>query len=292
MDGQRKSSGLSPTASFFKPNQPAASGETDLHSNLSGRELAPGLSIGYFALTPEQIDRRIRGSKRTAAVTIIDATTTNPLLMPTIANPTQGQSVELIAPNFLSLRLKPDASGKNLSLFLKLREICEFIDAHYATLAEQRKAEQEAARAFDEDDDEMFMGPALLGKTGQEATQHVAQQARLDREVMIHGGRTDRTQGQPTFVAIAYLMRKHHLTAREAIARAQAYDKHLSGAELYLTAHQRIQLDVWHACDYELLERQGNTAITKEPYNAYMRGAWFTSRFAAPGSGAPVPASR
>lgn len=277
---ERRDSGLSPEAPPFfapPPTQPSTSGETDLLSNRYGRKLAPGLSIGHHALTPDQMHRRIRGSTRTAAVTIIDGTLANPHQW------RQDQAVQRIMPNFLSVRLRPDASGTNISLLLKLRDICNFIDSHFATVAEQL---QMAARGFDEDDDDMFMGPALLGRPGREAAQPFAEQSQFYREVIIHGGRTHRTQGQPTFVALAYLMRKQRIGLSEAITRALAYDGRFTRGVLFLTTNQRAQLEVWHECDYDLFEHLGDRDLVKGPYREYL-GGLRGSRFGPPGSGRP-----
>lgn len=277
-DGQKPSPALSPTAMHFSPAQPPTCPPMGSDRQMEGRELALGLTVGYVRFSPEQIEARVRGSTRTAAVTIIDATgaTTNPLA----SSSTHPQPVQLKWSNFLSLMLKPDGVGKNISLLFQLKVICNFIDGHYATLAEDRAREQEAARGFDDDDDELFCGQSVLGKTGNTPSTHVMEDLRPDREVIIHGGRTERTQAQPTFVALAYLMRKYRIGVSEAIDKAQRFDSKWAGVDLYLTPHQREQLEVWHACEYELFENNGQKEVPKQPYGDYFKG-WFNNRLFA-----------
>ncbi|KAM7190691.1 hypothetical protein V8F33_009355 [Rhypophila sp. PSN 637] len=257
-----------PVESPGYPMGPIPPADEEPNYNLSGREIAPGLTVGYAALSPEQMEAWVKGKSHAAAITIIDGKVEDD--EPILGNSTnrlkhQFQPWETPKPNFLSIVIR----RTNLALMYKMKEICDFIDRYYTdppSLAEQ----QEAARGFDEDDDEIFLGPELLGKTGKDLEDYHARHMRPASVVMIHGGQTPLTRYQPTFIGIAYLMRKWRLGVKQTLDKARRFDSKWSDP-LSLTDMQIEALEVWNKVEYDIWIREPEKQLELKPsYEEYM----------------------
>ncbi|KAK4213978.1 hypothetical protein QBC37DRAFT_373499 [Rhypophila decipiens] len=247
------------------PLEPIPLGDEEPNYNLHGREIAPGLTVGYAAVSPEQMQAWVKGKTHAAAITIIDGRVDDN--EPILGNTTnrlkhQSQPCETPQPNFLSIVIRKST----VVLTYKLKDICDFIDRYYTdppSLAEQ----QEAARGFDEDDDEIFLGPELLGKKGKDLENYKARHMRPASVVMIHGGQTPGTRYEPTFIGIAYLMRKWRLGVKETLDRARRFDDKWAADPLSLTDMQIEGLEVWNKVEYDIWDRAHEF---KPPYEEYV----------------------
>lgn len=200
----------------------------------------------------------------------------SPANIPTISSSAAPVKQEEPLPNFLRIDFKPDNSGLNLNLLLRLEGICDFIDKHQGTFPDERDAlaEQVAAMQFHPSDDDSFCGESVLAITNDKPLLPVGQDMELGRVVLIHGGETKTTRFQPAFVGIAYLMRKWGKTFRETYKQVNAYNSKKGGARIELTGNQHQQLLLWEDTRYRFME-QGTLGgrFYKREFTAYRKSS-------------------